>query len=451
MTDISLGGMTVSRRLTDQSAWRLGVVGLNDIAITEAQYLALGTELSFHLSLAQGSEDIRAGTASLGYSSALLSLNLSASWFNANEVLYQDPSLREIFPEAFVQYTGSWTRAFKDTAINARFSKQTAGITPENRKSVEEFSVEVKHLLYKKGTFRFNLNLEYQKNNAGETFGIGLVASTNESRARSELGLQLRNAPNDDGTHLAHIAHNVLSAPKNPIIWDADIRGEVEEKTEALGISVEIEDKKYLAAFNSDWNSIEADQSTRNSAFRISTHLGIDSRGFAMGGTDIGQSGFIVHLRGKPSDEIFDIYVNNLKSGVTRAGEIKFLGLPPLEEYTVKIVPRTSITSALDENEFRFTVFPGAVYRITTDIVFRLLLVASIEDENGEVVRNGFIPHERSPALVDADGFIQAEVTPGERLTVTRPGKPDCVFIAPLEDDQAMLVLDTPLTCRVNN
>jgi len=449
LADVSLGGMSVARRITDQTAWRLGVIGLNDIAITEAQYLALGRELSFQLSLARGSEDIRAGTARLGYVSPLLSLNLSASWFDADQALFQDPSLQDILSEAFTQYTGSWTRTFGKTSVNARFSKRTVGITPEDRKSVEEFSVDLKRLVFRQGTFRVNLSMEYQKDNSGETFGIGFVASTDEARGRSDFGVQFRKVPgDDDSTHLAFISHNVNSHPKNPIFWDADIRGEVEEKTEALGISAEIEDKSYLAAFNSDWNSIEADQSSRNSAFRISTHLGIDSRGFAMGGTDIGQSGFILHLRGEESEEIFDVYVNNLKSGVARTGEIKFLGLQPLREYTVKIIPRTSITSALDQDEFRFTVFPGAVYRITTDVIFRIFLIASIDDENGKPVTNGFVPRDPNPVLVDGDGFIQAEVTPGERLTVVRTGKPDCVFFAPQADDQAMLVLDAPLTCR---
>jgi len=451
-SEVSLGGMHVAKRLSDQSAWRLGVIGLNSVALTEAQYLLLSPRLSFQFSLAAGSDNINAGTIRLGYVSPLLSLNLNANWFDSDDIIQRDPSLDGVLPETFTQYTGSWTRTFGKTSINARFSKRIVGATPAERKSVEDFTVDIKHLLYSLGKFRVNLDLQYEKENTGEIFSIGISASSSENiRASSDFGILSRKTVADENPDfLTYITHNVRSHEDNPLIWDADIRGEMEEKTEALGINAEIEHRNYLAALNVDWNSIEADQSVRSSAFRISTHLGVDSRGFAMGGTDVGQSGVIIHLKGPPSEEVFDIYINRVKAAFTKTGNIRFVGLPPLREYHIKIVPRQSITTSLSEDEFRFSAFPGAVYRITTDIIFKVLLIASIEDENGEPVTNGFIPRDVEPALVDPDGFVQIEASPGERLTVVRTGMPDCLFIVPQAnaEEEEMLVPNDPLTCR---
>ena len=167
-----------------------------------------------------------------------------------------------------------------------------------------------------------------------------------------------------------------------------------------------------------------------------------------MGGTDVGQSGAILQIDGIQQEIEFDFYINGLRAGVGRVGEKRFIGLQPLREYTIKLVPRSALTSALTQDTFRFTVYPGAVYRIQADVRVRILLIATIVDEDGEVVRNGFVSRESDPVLVDADGFISAEVSPGEVLNVSRTGLPNCTITVPQTSiDETMMILDAPLEC----
>jgi len=447
--DISVGGLNVARRITDHSSWRIGLMGLNNISLVESQFLFLGKVTSFHASFGAGSNELRSGQLRFAYSNPIMTLGLNAGWLRSNYERGIDPALDDIIPDEFTQYGASWSRAFGKFSLNARYSHRESGNTPETRKSLREISATARRMIYRSKTLRTNLDLSYLRDAEGETFGIGIVITVDEPRTGSEVGLDVDRNTLDANRAIAHLSHNVRSHIDNPIHWDAHIRAEAEEHSEAIGVEAEIEHKNYSINFNSDWNSIDADESKRNSALIVSTHLGVDNRGYAVGGTDIGQSGVILQIKGEQRDAKFDLYIDEIRSGTGIVGETRFIGLQPYREYTIKLISQSALTSTLSQDTFTFTVYPGAVYRIVADVLVKVLLIATIVDENDEVVRNGFVPRDPNPVLVDSEGFFQAEVSPGDVLTVVRTGMPDCTFSIPQAAvDEEMLILDAPLVCK---
>ena len=448
LTDISLGSINLAKRITDHTAWRLNFTGANNIAMAEAQYLLLGPKLSLQFSLGAGSQNLRAGTVRVGYVNPNISFNVGSSWFKADETLLNDETLNSIIPEEFTQYSASWTRTVGKNSINARYSQRSVGSTPETEQTTEEVNVIFRKLVYRSGSLRANMNASFQKDNEGSTYGLGVTLSVDEPRTRTDLALNATRTAKDEYNGIVSLSHNLQANLQSALQWDSTIRADIEEKTEALGIGGKIEHQRFGLTFNSDWNSIDADQSTRNSAVRFSTQLGVDNRGFAMGGADVGQSGAILQIEGVQRNLEFDFYINGLKAGVGRVGQTRFIGLQPLREYVIKLVPRSTLTSALTEDTFRFTVYPGTVYRINADVRVRVLLIATIIDEKGEVLRDGFVNRVPNPVLVDSEGFISAEVSPGEQLNVVRRGLPDCTLTVPSATaEENMLILDAPLTC----
>lgn len=448
LTDISLGGFNIARRITDHTAWSLSVIGANTIALAEAQYLFLGPRLSLQFSLSAGSQQLKAGAIRVGYVNPNMSFSLGSTWFNANEALLTDETLESIIPNEFSQYSASWTRTVNKYSLNARYTQRTVGGTTAAEKSTEEVNIVIRHLVYRAGSLRANMRGSFQRDNEGSSFGLGVTFSVDEANTRTDLGLDVTRSAQDEYNSIVNLSHNLQANINSPLQWETTIRADIEEQTEALGVSGKVGHQRFGLTFNSDWNSIDADESVRNSAVRFSTQLGIDNRGFAMGGTDVGQSGAILQVTGVQQDVKFDYYINGVRAGVGHVGQTRFIGLQPLREYTVKLVPRSALISALTEDTFRFTVYPGAVYRINTEVRIRVLLIATIVDKDGDVVRNGFVNRIPNPVLVDSEGFISAEVSPGELLNVVRKGLPDCTLTVPMtRATDNMLILDAPLKC----
>ena len=452
LTDISLGGLNMSRRITDHTAWRLSVLSANTIAMAEAQYLLLGPKLSLQFSLSAGSQQLKGGAIRVGYVNPNISFNLGSTWFKASESLLNDETLGSIIPEEFTQYSASWTRTFGKNSINARYSQRRVGSTPETEVATEDVNLILRKQVYRSGSLRANMHASFQKDNDGSSFGLGLSISVDEPRSRTNLSLDASRNASDEYDGVLSLSHNLQASLDTSLQWESTIRADVEEKTEALGISGKIDHQRFGLTFNSDWSSIDEENSARNSAVRFSTQLGIDNRGFAMGGTNVGQSGAILQIKGEQQDLEFDFYINGLRAGVGRVGQTRFIGLQPLREYVIKLVPRSALTSALTEDTFRFTVYPGAVFRISADVRVRILMIATVIDEDGEVLRDGFVNRLPNPVLVDSDGFISAEVSPGELLNVVRKGLPDCTLTVPQATaTENMLILDTPLRCIAVN
>lgn len=448
LTEISLGSLNISKRITDHTAWRLSVIGANTMALAEAQYLLLGPRLSLQFSLSAGSQQLKGGAFRIGYVNPNTSFNLSSTWFKASDSLLFDETLESIIPEKFTQYSASWTRTFGKNSINARYSQRRVGNTPETEVATEDFNIILRKQVFRSGTLRTNMHASFQRDNDGSSYSLGFTVSVDEPRTRTDLSLDASRNAKDEYDGVISLGHNTQSKPESPVQWESTIRADVEEKTEALGIGGKVEHQRFGLTFNSDWSGINEGKNARNSAIRFSTQLGIDNRGFAMGGRNVGQSGAILQIEGEQQDIEFDFYINGLRAGVGRVGQTRFIGLQPLREYTIKLVPRSALTSALTEDTFRFTVYPGAVYRISAEARVRVLLIATVIDEDGEVLRDGFVNRLPNPVLVDSDGFISAEVSPGELLNVVRRGLPDCTLKVPLAAaSENMLILDAPLKC----
>ncbi len=450
LTDISLGGLNLARRLTDHSAWNLSLIGANTLAVAEAGYILLGPKLSLQLNVSAGSEQLRAGTLRIGYTNARMSYSLSGSSFKANTNLVDDQFLQSIIPGAFTQYGASWTRTFGKSSLNARYNQRKVGQSAAQARTTSEFNATFRHLLFRSNSLRTTLNFDYQEDNAGRTLGLGLTVTVDQPRSSTDLSLDMTRDVDEEDSQVISLSHGVRSAEENPIQWETLLRTEAAQASRSVGLSADIDHDRFSLLFNTDWTSTDDNPTARNSSATISTNIGIDEHGFALGGVGIGQSGVIIQITGAKKDSEFDIYINSLRSGEGRVGETRFVGLEPLREYTIKLIPRSALTSTLSENTFRFTMYPGVVYRINAQVRARVLLIATIIDDRGEILRDGFVNRDPNPVLVDSEGFIQAEVSPGEILTVVRTGIPNCTLVVPQTNtDDDLLILDDPLQCRV--
>jgi hypothetical protein len=106
------------------------------------------------------------------------------------------------------------------------------------------------------------------------------------------------------------------------------------------------------------------------------------------------------------------------------------------------------LSNGLGEDIYEFTLYPGTVQRIDIVAERKVLLIATLVDDNGDLIENAVVERDKNPMLIDASGFFQSEVSPGESLRVKMSQGRQCEFSVPEVVKEEVLVINDPMHCQ---
>ena len=450
--DVLIGGIDLSRRITDQSSWRLGLVGVGRIAMAELQYLLLKQRLSVQLGVGAGNFGINSSAARFSYRVRRSSASFDVRWFHALPSLYRDEVLEDFLPNNSTQIGISLNHSFGKTSISTRFNERKNTDVDGLTSTSSEKNVSVRHRLKQRGALRASLQASYSDSNVNGyrvSFGItGTFYHPSSSTTRLVLG-NTQEELFDSGTDLT-VSHQIRSAIEAPTQWDLQLRAEMDEVGESFDVTTGIENDIVSASLNGEWNLPETGTLQRSGTARLSTRIAVDRNGLAIGGSSSARSGIIMDVTGEPAGAKYDIVINGVKRGTGKVNKERFIGLEPLREYSVELLPQASLASAMDNTSFEFTLYPGSVQRLQSSAQRRVLLIATIVDELGNIVSDGFISgDDDNPLRISPEGTLQLEATPGARLTIKRDTGPECSVLVPDATETNLIsVPPEPLVCE---
>ncbi len=445
-TDSVVGGVSLSRRLTDQSAYRLGLVQLDSNSLLQAEYIYLGEHVSFQLTGSVGGENTSASAVRAGWHKDSLSLSLSAEHFSSDVDAGDNQVYEQFYSDDYRQVSFSLNRAYKTFSVGGRWNYREndgeAGLDEARQYALYYRRPLLRHR-YLKGFFdasvqvdefdeRLNLQVKFFVDRGNWSSGIGSEVSLgeNDTDVRGTVDTRWRNSD------------------KERYQWSVGLYADTNELGESAGASLALDHPWYQAGLSSDINLNAESGQRQNSLAFVSANFGADARGIALGGADFAQAGVIIDVRGEPAGARFDILIDEIKASSGEIGTRQFIGLRPYQNYRIRLRPQTLLSNGLDEKDYEFTLFPGGVKRIDLVAEQKILLIATLVNQFGELIENAVVDYETNPVLIEAGGFFQAEVIPGDTLTVNLSSGEQCEFIVPPPDGEEVLVLDEPILCR---
>lgn len=441
--DTAVIGLSASRRLTDQSAWRIGLVSFGSDAALQGSLFYLGQRVTAQVATSFGTS---------GLVSALSRLNVSlgrtvtsASILTSRHNEGSDAANSGIPLDDFDEASLSFGRSIGNTQLGLRGSLRRSfidGQETERRQAV----LTARRPLFNRPELRGFLSAELQHDGEQTRAGLGINLSFSRDPLSSSAFAGVEQTNGRTSSVLgANAAYQGTTA--RGLDWETG--GYVTQRDEGgeFGVSAGLDHPWFSANLAADWTGTGSSR-TRNTVASLLAHVGIDSGGVALGGQEFAESGLIIDIDGDPDGDTFDIVVNNRNVARGSIGTPQFLALSPFEAYRVKLVPTSLLSNGIGESVYEFTLFPGGIQRINLTARREILLVASLVDDTGQLITDALVEIEGNPALVDSSGVFQAEVAPGERLTVALGGDQRCEFTVPdASQDDELLIPDDPLRC----
>ena len=441
--ETSVIGVSASRRLTDQSAWRLGLLALGTDAVLQAGLLYIGQTVSAQFSGSVGTSGLISTVSRVSLSFGKTSA--SASVLTSRHQEDSDAADTELPIDDFDQVIVSLSRSFGPTSVALRGTWQRSfddGLTTD----LQQTSLTVRRSLFRRRDIRGFLSAEVLQEEDSTRLSLGVNLSFDRNRTSNTVFAGVEDL-DGDLTGVLGVSTNYNKVTDSGLEWNAGAYATHRTENDSLGVSASLDHPKFSAEASSDW-VLDNGSSTRNSVASLRTHAGIDTEGAAIGGQDFAESGLIVDVSGEPRGATFDVVVNNRKVAKGEIGSTQFVPLAPFEAYRVKLVPTSLLSNGMGEEIYDFTVFPGGVKRISIDARREVLLVASLVDDAGNLIIDALVETPDNPALVDSSGVFQAEVAPGEELIVKLEDGTRCAFTVPsASETDDILIPDTPLAC----
>lgn len=443
-----IGGFSAARRLDDQSSLRLGITSVGTLSLAEAQYLRLGKNISLQLGIGSGTRDIRSGSLRMNFKHDRTSAGVNAQWFSASQAAYDNDDIESIFPRQTMQLGASISRSFGKTSISTRLSHRISTDDSGREDTSTLQTLSLRQGLFQNRSYRANLQANYRKSDNGYQVNISINGTLQKDRANTRLSLRTEVDESGDQSRQQDITHRIRSEFGAPTTWNAQLRAGSDDVGPTVGIAANIENEILVAAITNDWTEGEEGSRKQISTARLGTRIAIDRHGFAVGSSRSSSSGMIMDVQGEPDGAEYEIVINGSKKGIGRVNSERFIGLAPLQNYSVQLLPTTGLTSSLADTSFNFTIYPGSVERIRTTAQKTVLLVASIITPDGLVLNDGYIVQDDNPLRLGSEGILQIEATPGEFIEVIRDYSPACHIEVPMASETSDIsVPEQPLIC----
>lgn len=445
-----VAGFSVSHRVNDQSAARLGMLQLGERSFLQGDYIFLGKTFSFQAQASVGEDTTTAASLLATYDTRHGSFSINADHFETgidlDVDLGADDLALELFTAERTQWTLGATRPLGDMTLRGSVSRRrstTDGVLDSDR---TEYRLNVRKPLFRSRYLRGFLEAGWQRDSQRDLATIQLDMFFDQPNHSARLGADLRK--NGQDPWQAGVTANVgYRDSRDSFDWGANAYARA-SNSERAGARVFVEHPLYRASAATDLDFGESGEISRSSIATAAAHIGFDSKGAAVGGSEFSQAGVIIAVKGEPAGAAYDVIVNGLRKSRGEIGSTQFVGLQPFESYAVKIVPRNVLSNGIGNDVFEFTLYPGTVERIEIVAERQILLIATLVDEQGEPMGNAVVELEGNPMVTDADGILQAELSPGRVMSVTGLEGQSCVFTVPdAPDGEEVYVLEEPLVC----
>lgn len=439
----SIVGASITRRLTDQSAWQLGLLGLGRDAAVQGGFIYLGQRLSAQFAASLGSSGLVTTVSRISLS--FKDISASASALTSRHDANSDSADTGIPLDDFDQTSLKLSRRFGETQLSLRSTWRRN--LDEGRDNVTRQNVlSARRSLFRRRELRGYLTAELQHDEDITRVGI-TVNTTFDRRPFATTVFGGLEQIERETSHVVGVSTQYNVTALESTDWEFGAYATSRDEGDNVGLSLGVDTNKFSAIAATDWSRTDASFS-RSSVASLSAHAGLDIEGVAIGGKGFSESGLIIDVDGNPEGAIFDVFVNNRNLATGRIGTPQFVALAPIQNYRIKLVPRSLLSNGIGEEIYDFTLFPGSIKRISIEARREILLVASLVDARGELIVDALVQTDENPALIDSSGVFQAEVSPGAQLSVTLGDGQDCFFTVPdVAAEDEMLIPDDPLRC----
>lgn len=441
-----VAGASVAQRLGDRSALTLGALQLGRDGFGQSELVYLGERLSLQAAFTLGRERTVGTSLTAGLSFSELRFGLSYRSFRTDLARLGDPVREELLPGDGEQWSVNVDRSFGSWSIGLSASRGVERLGEEVRDTRRD-ALRARRTLFRRRDLRGTLSGDLRETD-GERFAtLRLDVSFGRDAFASALGFDAIHAEGGE-VELGQSARVGYGARGGGIDWSTGLyarRGAVDSAGGRVGARHAL----FQAGAAHDVDFHADGGATESSIATLSTHIGLDRRGAAIGGAEASPAGLIVSVDGEPAGAPFDIVVNGSRAAVGEIGSTRFVGLQPFESYAVKLIPRGVSSNGMGNDVHEFTLYPGNVHRIDTRAEARVLLIATLVDERGEPLANAVLRNGADPSVTDASGLLQAELAPGTAFEVEPLEGGTCVVTTPeAPPDAEVQVADEPLVCR---
>lgn len=448
-SDVNVVGVSYTRRLTDQSAYRLGLLQFGSQSFAQTEFLYLGSNLSYQVTASVGESGTLAAGMQAGFGIHDVAFNLSGSFYETDFQSDAGSVESMFFLSDFSQISLSASRVFDKYTLGARTSVRRETNDENDRIIDRQYSIFAQKPLFRRPGKRGFVGTRFQRTEDEQRAEITVDVFFGSHSWTAALGSKYVDSSQAGEFWQADASLGWLSPQTVNGQLRSDAYIEQSEQRTATGLRLELEHPWFRASAATD-QSNERDQeaSSRNSIASLSAHFGVDRRGAGMGGSDFAQAGVIIDVSGEPDGAGFDVEIDGIRISAGKIGKQQFIGLQPFRRYELKLIPRTILGNGIADNVYNFTLFPGGVHRVTVIARRQLLLIASIVDENSEFITNAVVQSERNTLIISDDSILQVEVYTDEIMSVRLKDGRTCNITVPNNVFEDVVVVDEPLVCR---
>ncbi|MFK7854962.1 MAG: TcfC E-set like domain-containing protein [Granulosicoccus sp.] len=450
-SEVNVAGVSYTQRLTDQSAYRLGLLQFGSHAFAQTEFLYIGSSLSYQLTASAGGAGTLSAGVQAGFKISDIAFSLSGDHYVSEFQAVEGSVQSTFFLSDFSQVSLSVNRAFESFSLGARTSFRRETEEDDSAPLTKQHSIFAQKPLFKRSGTRGYVGTRYQHSEQEQRAEVSMSVFFGNRSWSGSLGSRWADANQTE----SQLHSNASLGWRSPVTSNGSLSSdayiEYSEDSSSTGARIELEHPWFLANATTDKSmDHRQDASTRNTVASVSAHFGVDRRGAGMGGSDYAQAGVIIDVSGEPEGAEFDVMIDNILTSTGKVGQQQFIGLQPFRRYELKLVPKTMLGNGLADGVHNFTLFPGGVQRITIEARRQLLLIASIVDTEGDYIVDALIQSERNTLIVGEDSILQAEVFAGEVMSVRLSDGSTCSITVPDDTVDDVVIPDEPMVCQLD-
>ncbi|MDR2902276.1 MAG: TcfC E-set like domain-containing protein [Lactobacillales bacterium] len=206
-------------------------------------------------------------------------------------------------------------------------------------------------------------------------------------------------------------------------IWDEDAR-----LTFRYDDVNDIETKGAELDFRNNYGRLLASSSMNSHINQYSVNFtstfAFDKENILFGGKEQNDSAIAVEVSGADKESIFDIYANQYKVDSVTGESMTIVTLNSFDEYSIALYPQNTSQGYVESTtKSTIALYPGSMNTVKYRAKSTAILVGTLYDTSGNILKNARIKGEVDETRTDADGTFQMLVVLGEELAIVDWGK----------------------------
>lgn len=152
----------------------------------------------------------------------------------------------------------------------------------------------------------------------------------------------------------------------------------------------------------------------------VQTALAVAGGKIGLGARDLDDSALLVEVDGEAPGSRFKVLVNNRPYGEVEAGGLLPVHLTPYRAYEVRVLPVGAAAIALDSDSRTVTLYPGSARLLRWHARRYFTAFGQAVSSDGRPIVNAMVKAPHSVGETDENGYFQVDTANGEVLTFTR-------------------------------